>query len=97
MAIVTLLADFQNFEDPMHPRQTWAIRIGNMHQRRYLIPREDSTTLLPSRGDAVTLRDIAAPAVPVLSPRVYANPVIRPRDSATLEVTITFIEPVAYS
>jgi len=95
---VALVLAFQDFEvTPEKTRRQQPMdRIGLRVWRTYAVPMEDTATLLPVWGEAVTLNDVSGTGL--LSPRVYdivEGPQL-PKE-AKIKVAIQFIVPVAYS
>jgi len=77
-------------------RREWDIAIGKIYARTFEIPQDAVSTLVPRRGDAVTLRDVALSQTAPFTPRVKSNPVIRSKKNGMCEVTISLIQAEAY-
>lgn len=86
--------DFQDreFQSPITRRQR-SIAVGQFYTRTYRVPMKAADSLIPARGDAISLRDVTGSGL--LAPRVLNNP--RKQNVGDLvEVTIDFVQVEAY-
>ncbi len=88
--------DFQD-KEKRELRRQHEVRLGQIFVRTYRLPADDADTLIPARGDVVSLRDVTLDASDLLKPRVIQNPRRTTAKGGFVEVELVCLMPQAYS